>query len=292
MCAKRRKPVSGDGAYTGLAVSGFSAHGANRSFAGFLNDLNIRITGSGEEFAMLLNAQKRHTRERKIFFGDTGRPGIRSSIDFRDRDELSAGLQHSEDFAHVTRQVRPPEVRFHRGDQIERVRRKRQLRYRSLPDLDTCLIYPLPVDFGGHSHARPGMIDAADFSLCGGRRQLTHRSASAASHVEDGGVLFYRNVRQPPVRYFGMPRIHIPQNESAQPSFRLPAWIAPWAFDDHSWFPLPAVYVKWTCICALSFALIQFLRNRIYGCSYLSPKFSCSDRGRAGHAVDADGRCG
>jgi hypothetical protein len=34
-----------------------------------------------------------------------------------------------------------------------------------------------------------------------------------------------------------MPRIHEPQNESAQPALRLLALIHPWAYADHNWLP-------------------------------------------------------
>lgn len=41
---------------------GFAAYAANPSLAAFLNDLNIRVAGHCEEFAMLINTQERHTR--------------------------------------------------------------------------------------------------------------------------------------------------------------------------------------------------------------------------------------
>jgi len=35
-----------------------------------LDYLNIRVTGAGEDFAMLINAQERHTCSRGVFFGE------------------------------------------------------------------------------------------------------------------------------------------------------------------------------------------------------------------------------
>jgi hypothetical protein len=48
----------------------FSANATNPSFAAFLDCLNIRETGVGEEFAMLINAQERHARPRGVFLGE------------------------------------------------------------------------------------------------------------------------------------------------------------------------------------------------------------------------------
>jgi len=48
---------------------------------------------------------------------------------FRDEAEVAAGLQDSEDFAHVTGQVGPPEVSFNGRDEIEHALRKRNLRH-------------------------------------------------------------------------------------------------------------------------------------------------------------------
>jgi len=56
---------------TGLASSidvemdpldrGFLTHTADPSFAGFHSNLNLRVTGIGEEFAMLVNAEQCYT---------------------------------------------------------------------------------------------------------------------------------------------------------------------------------------------------------------------------------------
>ena len=79
-------------------------------------------------------------------------------------------LQDSEDFAHVTGQVGPPEVCFHGSYQIERAIRKRQLRNRAVPDLDAAEIYPSRIRSFCCRDAFVGIIEAVDFSLCGDRR--------------------------------------------------------------------------------------------------------------------------
>ena len=148
----------------------FSAYATNPSFVAFLDYLNIRVTGVCEEFAMLVNAQERHACSRGVFFDELCSRGVRSFIDFRDADERAARLQDSEDFAHVTGQVGPPEVCFHGSDDIEHAIRKRQLRHRPVPDLDAAEIYPLCIRSFCCGDALVGIIDAVDFPLRGDRR--------------------------------------------------------------------------------------------------------------------------
>ncbi len=119
---------------------------------------------------MLINAQERHACSRGGFFGELCSHGIRSFMDFRDEDERAAGLQDSEDFAHITGQVGPPEVHFLGSDEIERAIRKRQLRHRAVPDLDAAEVYPLCIRYFCCGDALVGIIDAVDFPLRGDRR--------------------------------------------------------------------------------------------------------------------------
>ncbi len=144
---------------------------------------------------MPLNAQERHARSRGVFFGELRSHGVRSFIDFRNEEERAAGLQYSEDFAHVARQVGPPEVCFHGRDEIEHALRKRQLRHRAAPDLHAAEIYPLCIRSFCCGDAFVGIIDAVDFSLRGHRRQLTDGPAAATTYIEDGVMVLYRDVR-------------------------------------------------------------------------------------------------
>jgi len=47
----------------------FSAEGADPSFGALLNDLDIQVTGVGEEFATLIHTGQRLTRAAGVFFG-------------------------------------------------------------------------------------------------------------------------------------------------------------------------------------------------------------------------------
>src|SRR5262249_50828856 len=77
--------------------------------------------------------------------------------------------------------------------------------------------------------------------LSGHGRQLAHGSTSATTDVEDDVMRMYRNVRQAPVGYLGMTRIHVPQGESSKPSSRLLTLIYAWACAGHNWSPLESV---------------------------------------------------
>jgi hypothetical protein len=96
---------------------------------------------------MLINTQKCHAGSRGVLFREFCSHGVRSLIDFRNKDERATWLDDSEDFAHVTGQVGPPEVRFHRRDEIEHAVWKRQLRNRALPDFDATDINPSCIRF-------------------------------------------------------------------------------------------------------------------------------------------------
>ena len=127
---------------------------------------------------------------------------------------------------------------FHCYCHIEDIRGKGQLRNRSLPNLNTAGIDPLLVYSAGKGDALFGKIDTINFSLRCEGGQLTNRSASTTTCVEDGVALVYRNVRQTPIRYLGVPRIHVPQDESAQQSCRLLALIPSRSSAGHGWSPL------------------------------------------------------
>src|SRR5215467_6917143 len=93
------------------------------------------------------------------------------------------------------------------------------------PNLNACHIDPLLVRSHGHGHALRRMIDAIDLTLSGDFSQLAHGSASAAAYVEDDVLFPYRSMRQAPICDLGVPRIHIAQNQSSQPSSRVLALI-------------------------------------------------------------------
>src|SRR5215472_10005144 len=115
---------------------------------------------------------------------------------------------------------------FYSRDQIEDVFGKRQLRDTAFPNLDPADLDPLLVYLAGYGEALFGMIDTVDPSF-GGGGQLAHRSASATTDVEDTALDRYRNVRQPPIGDFRVPRIHVPQSESPEQSRGLLALIDP-----------------------------------------------------------------
>ena len=127
----------------------------------------------------------------EIFFGKLSSYRLRSFINFRDDDERATGLQDSENFAHVGRQVGPEEVRFHGRGEIEGGVRKWQLRHGALPDLDPGDIDPSGIGSLRSGDARLGVIDAVDLSLRRDRCQLTHGSAAATTYVQDGPVFVY-----------------------------------------------------------------------------------------------------
>jgi hypothetical protein len=59
------------------------------------------------------------------------------------------------------------------------------------------------------------MIYPVDPSFSGDRGQLADASPTATAHVENEVALSYMDVRQAPVRHFGMVGIHDPQHEAA-----------------------------------------------------------------------------
>jgi hypothetical protein len=65
------------------------------------------------------------------------------------------------------------------------------------------------------------MIDAIDLALSGDCSQLAHGSASAAAYIEDDVLFPNQSMRQTPICHLGVARIHIPQNQSSQPSSRI-----------------------------------------------------------------------
>lgn len=93
-----------------------------------------------------------------------------SIIDFRDDDELAARIQDSEYFAHTRRQVRPSEVRSHGHHKIEHATRERELRYRTMPNLDTAHTYSSCICFPACGDALLGIINAVNLSVRSGRR--------------------------------------------------------------------------------------------------------------------------
>lgn len=174
---------------------------------------------------MLIHTQEHHACSRGVFFGQLGNSGDRSFIDFRNDDEAAAWLGDAEHFARVAGQIRPPEVSFHGGDEIERAVRKRQLRNRAVADLHAAEIDPACIRSLGRGDALVGIIDAVDFSLRSHRRQFADGPTSATTDIEDGVIVADGDVPQAPVGEPGMARIHSPQAEAAQPSAGLAALI-------------------------------------------------------------------
>ena len=119
---------------------------------------------------MLIHTQEHHASSRGELFGQLGNLGDRTLIDFRNDDERAAGLGDAEDFAHVAGQIRPPEMSFHGGNEVELAVRERQLRNRTEPYLDAAEIDRARIGSLGCCDALLGIIDAVDFSLCGDRR--------------------------------------------------------------------------------------------------------------------------
>jgi hypothetical protein len=170
---------------------------------------------------MLLNPQERHTSFFRVSLHSLRGEGVCSLVDLSDDDQPAARLQDSQDFAQIGRQIRPPEVCLDGRDGIKRAVRKWHPGDGRFPNLNTRDIDPLPVRSRGRCHARLRMIDAIDLALSGDRSQLTYRSASTAAHVEDDVLLPWRSMRQTPICHPGMPGIHIPQDESSEPSSRV-----------------------------------------------------------------------
>src|SRR5215472_4489521 len=218
-----------------------SAKGTNPSFGSFLDDLNPGKTGVGEQLPMLVRTQEHQACSRGIFFGQLGNSGDRAFIDFRNDDEVAAGLGDAEHFAHVARQIRPPEVSFHGSDEIEHAVRKGQLRDRAVADLDPAESDPACIRSLGGSDALLGIIDAVDFSLRGYRRQFADGPAAATTDVEDGVIVTDGDVPQAPVGEPGMARIHSPKIEATQPSGGLAALIHRHSPAGHSRSPPPTV---------------------------------------------------
>ena len=172
---------------------------------------------------MLIHTQEHHPCSRGEFFRQPGNPGDRPLVDFRNDDERAAGLADAEDLARVAGQIRPPEMSFHGRHQVEHAVRERQLRNGAKPYLDAAESDPARIRSPGRGDALLGIIDAADFSLRGDRRQFADGPAAATTYIEDRVIVPNRDVPQAPVGEPGMARIHSPQSEAAQPSGGLAA---------------------------------------------------------------------
>src|SRR5690242_17479850 len=227
-----------------FATSWFSADTANPSFAGVRSNLNFRKAGVGEELAMLVHAEAGHSGLWSIFFAKSRHRGVGSLVDFGDDEELALRFQDAEDFAQVSGQVGPPEVRFHRCDEVEHPVGKRQLRHRGVVNLDAVSFDPASVGSVAGGDARFGKVNSVDLSLCSHRGQLADGSAAATTYVEDRVALVDRHVRQAPVGNFGMPRIHVPQGQSAQPSSGFLALTHVRVPSDHGGAPSYSSYAK------------------------------------------------
>ena len=158
---------------------------------------------------------------------------MRAFVHFCDDNEPAAGLYDSKNLAHIGRQVGPPEVRFHRGDQIEHLVAKRELGYRRMLDLDASHVDPARIGSLAGSDTLLGIIHAIDLALGSDRGELVDGPTAATTYIENAVVLFDGNVRQTPVCHARVPRIHAPQNESAQPSGWLLALRNPSAAHDY-----------------------------------------------------------
>src|SRR5215469_8750764 len=80
------------------------------------------------------------------------------------------------------------------------------------------------------------MIDAIDLALSSSGGELIYGPSPTAAHVENRVVLGDRDMRQSPVGQFGMPAVHGPQVESAEPSRRFFALIHQFTYDAHDFF--------------------------------------------------------
>src|SRR5215472_14986538 len=105
-----------------------------------------------------------------------------------------------------------------------------------MSDLHLAHIDPASIRSLACSDALLGMINAIDLPLRSTFRQLTERPASATTHIENCVVLLDGNVLQAPVGHLRMSRIHVPQNESTQPSCWLLTLIYASTVGDHVCF--------------------------------------------------------
>jgi hypothetical protein len=95
------------------------------SFGGLRLKLNIGVAGGGQQVTMLVRREHPDAGLRRIFLHEAGSEGQRAFVDFGDDGELTARPCDAEHLAQVIGKVWPPEVRFDRGDQVERVIRER-----------------------------------------------------------------------------------------------------------------------------------------------------------------------
>src|SRR6202008_158532 len=72
-------------------------------------------------------------------------------------------------------------------------------------------------------NAKVRVVDTINLASRGEGGEFADRLSSAAPNVEDCVLLFYRDMRKPPVSHLGMSRVHISHNQSAEPSRGLPA---------------------------------------------------------------------
>lgn len=101
-----------------MSASGLCAGGAKPGFVGYGGDLDVGVAGVGEELVMLVDREELHAGSLGVFLGESGDRGVPPFVDFRDDDELAAGLEDAEDFAHVRGQAGPPEMSLDSGDEM------------------------------------------------------------------------------------------------------------------------------------------------------------------------------
>src|SRR5690242_1632338 len=118
---------------------------------------------------------------------------------------------------------------------------KRQLRHGSVPNLHVAHFDRPRVGSLAGSDARFGKVGSVDLSLRSHRGQLADRSAASTAYVEDRVALVDRHMYQAPIRYLGVARIHVPQDEPAQPSSGLLALACRSGSSGHSHSPNTAL---------------------------------------------------
>ena len=199
----------------GRGVSWFSAGYANPAFGAVFRDLDVRVTGVGEEVALVFDTEAGRTEE--LHDGRVEFVVGAALVALGDDQQGAAGLEDAEDFLHVVRQIGPIVLGFNGGGQIEFVVGKGKLRDGGLLDFDAAGVQGGGIFAAGGGDAALGVIHAVDFAIGGEGGEFLDGSAAAAADVEQSEVFVNFDVLQAPVGESGMGTIHEPGKGAAGP---------------------------------------------------------------------------